>query len=77
MAEKFGFRVQFIKPDEPDEVGGWWVGLPHQCDSWDVAGTEYNALGMSTAADELQRFIDEATEALQALQQGREFGEPI
>lgn len=47
--------------------GTWYVDLPHQCDTWDIAcGEQMDAL------HELNAFIAEAIAARDALASGRE-----
>jgi hypothetical protein len=58
---------------EKTEDGGWRVSLPHQCDRWDIAGDEFRGVPLEDARDELRKFILDATDALQALSQMKEF----
>lgn len=51
---------------------GWRVFLPHQCDEWMVSGS-YHGVPHGVAVAALERFIAEASEALEALRQEREF----
>jgi hypothetical protein len=53
----------------------WKVCLPHQCDEWDIVGGYNEGLPQAEAAAELERFIAEAHQALEALRAGQEFGE--
>lgn len=73
MSKSFGFTV------EPEsiwtwdaagyrEVGsGWRVRLPHQCDSWDIAGESQAGVPHAEAVAALERFIAEAQIALTEL----------
>jgi hypothetical protein len=65
-AEPFGF---FVEPRlTEDGTEGWEVGLPHQCDSWMIVGDGYNKFAThDEAVAELERFITEATAALDTL----------
>lgn len=87
MSEAFGFTVRrFTETDDDDfnpvplETPLWSVTLPHQCDTWDIAGEGAldrhvdDAVPHSEAVAELERFVAEAQEALTALREGREFG---
>ena len=56
------------------------VWLPHQCDKWEIAGDSESGraewwVTQSEALAELDRFIDEATEAREALAKGAEYGD--
>lgn len=75
MSAPFGFKVQYHSADPWDEESkpGWSVSLPHQCDAWDVAGSEYEPMPGVEAVAELERFIVEAQEALIALRAGKPF----
>lgn len=76
---KRGFRFD---PDAKKAVphpGMWAVFLPHQCESWDIAGEgdEYNHLCVvgvphAEAVAALELFIAEAQQALEALKAERE-----
>lgn len=72
----FGFTV---KRTEAHAFGsehfaaGWSVSLPHQCDSWDIAGDDgYVGVPQEEAVAELESFIAEAQTALAALREHRE-----
>lgn len=81
MAEiKFGFTVEHSRDfnDDGDRVVAdtttWRVYLPHQCDDWDIAGGRWE--GGESRADavaELEAFIAEAQQALEALKGEQEF----
>lgn len=59
----FGFRV--LVDDE-----GYYVTLPHQCDAWSIASRdEFTPATRQDAIARLMEFIDEASEALTALEQ--------
>lgn len=84
----FGFRVKLhvkTKRASGYEKEGWEVSLPHQCDEWIIAGPRltptgrplgqrYEATPHDEVIAELENFIREATQALEALREGREFG---
>lgn len=56
--------------DPPVQQGeGWAVSLPHQCDSWDIAGVDtYSSMyTREEAAAEMEKFIAEAQVALEVL----------
>jgi hypothetical protein len=66
-------------PSVPDfrvrrEQSGWRVSLPHQCDSWDIAGDEYSSVDTAEAVTELERFLADGQAALAALKAGQEYG---
>lgn len=83
----FGFRVEAVTSGwEDDEMEfvtypepRWHVHLPHQCDSWDIAGGYSEPVDHTAAVALLASFIAEASSALAALLDGREFddGEPV
>lgn len=75
MSEKFGFTVRRAKDYHTKEPAGWNVTLPHQCDSWQIAGDWGNGDEHGKAIAELERFLAEGAEALAALKAGREFGD--
>ena len=52
----------------------WFVGLPHQCDSWEIAGGNYEDATWKEAVADTELFIAEAQMALQALIERREHG---
>ncbi len=74
--EPFGFMVKRVPVYDPgvhppnrDAPNGWAVGLPHQCDCWDIAGEDgVSDFGYGVphadAVAELERFIAEAQRAL-------------
>jgi hypothetical protein len=63
--ETFDFRV---KRAESETNPGWCVSLPHQCDSWDIAGEDgYYGVEHAEAVTRLERFIAEAQSVLTAL----------
>lgn len=84
--ERFGFEVKRTPVKKRRggrlvEAGeGWAVFLPHQCDTWDIAGAGEGAdpfgrgVPLDEACAQLESFIAEATDALEALRQAREFG---
>lgn len=81
---KFGFTVkrapikEWYDSEKPLQVvgDGWRVYLPHQCEEWDIHHPyNYDAVLHGDAVAALERFIAEASEALEALRQGREFGD--
>lgn len=55
---------------------GWCVSLPHQCQEWDIAGTDYDGVPHEQAIAELEAFIAQAVEALAALREQRELNDP-
>lgn len=78
MKKPFGFEVIEITEPIYDESGKWIgskptgtysVVLPHQCDSWEIVGDYSTGLNKEEAIAELQRFIDEATDALEELKE--------
>jgi hypothetical protein len=66
----FGFTVRHDDAEPPS----WTVGLPHQCDEWLIAGSEWGdrSVSQADAVAELERFIAEAQHALDELRGGRE-----
>ncbi len=75
MSESFGFKVRHIAEDGDtfEPVDQWEVKLPHQCDSWLIAGVKYGpGLPHDEAVAEVRRFIAEAESALAALIERRE-----
>ena len=88
---KFGFTVEPVGhryERAPAEEGGklqrlaadppyWAVYLPHQTDQWGIAGYgRGQGRPHAEAVAQLERFIAEAQQALAALREGREFGDP-
>lgn len=73
MSNEFNFKVKFHKqnPDNRIWESGWSVYLPHQCDSWDIAGSNWTPATKDEAVKGLETFISEAQEALAALKEGR------
>lgn len=70
MTETFGFKVTRFR-------GTWTVSLPHQCDSWSITGEDgYHGVPQPDAVNALERFIAEATEALEHLRLGESFNSP-
>lgn len=65
---EFGFRVA------RRQGTGWHVFLPHQCQTWDIAGDESCGDETRVALERLGCFIKEAEAACRALAEGREFG---
>ena len=57
----FGFEVGTW-----DSGNDWYVQLPHQCDSWDIASYATR----EEAADELEKFLAEGRAALELLRNG-------
>jgi hypothetical protein len=79
----FGFTVEVIRKRYDPAIGDWcqldppeWrVYLPHQCQTWDVAGDDSDyGDPQEVAVAELERFIAEAQQALVALRAGQEVG---
>jgi len=66
----FGFEVQQVPDGDPSDPPVWAVDLPHQCDSWSI--TEWG-VSHAAAVAELERFVAEATDALTALREHREY----
>lgn len=58
----FNFQVKRADPDWGR--AGWIVRLPHQCDSWDIAGDDSDGVPHAQAVMELEAFIAEAQAAL-------------
>lgn len=81
----FGFIVErsplagddYTWDDDGNRVSanpGWRVRLPHQCESWVIAGEEYgDGVPHADAIAELERFITEANRALAALRAEKPF----
>lgn len=75
----FGFRVE---KDDRDDFGEklatpvWKVSLPHKCDRWRIDNDTMYLEGsfQEEAVEELETFIKQAQEALEALKRGEEFG---
>lgn len=71
MSKSFGFTVE----PEPiwgadgyaQDVTGWRVYLPHQCDAWDITGESFAGAPLVDAVADLERFIAEAQIALAQL----------
>lgn len=57
---KFGFNVEKINEK-------WRVYLPHQCDEWDIATDDWDGVDHEEAVANLEVFIEEAKQALEAL----------
>ena len=72
----FGFRSEFHSPDYDGDDEGWKVTLPHQCDEWAItAASCYDSpVPIAVAVARVESFIAEATECLDALRRGEEFG---
>lgn len=70
--ETFGFKVECPADDDGNTADNWSVRLPHQCDAWDIAGSYWHPVPHAEAVAELERFITEATAALEALRERRE-----
>jgi hypothetical protein len=57
------------------------VWLPHQCDKWEITGGDAESgradayASRADAIAEFERFVDEATEALEALRKGATYGD--
>lgn len=71
----FNLIVQYEDADDWSPAG-WRVYLPHQCDTWDIAGEFAEPVPVEVAVAELERFILEAQEALAALRRGENYGDP-
>ncbi len=77
MTMPFGFTVRKVEPGE-HRTERWAVGLPHQCDAWDIAGemanygTPHDGVPHAEAVAELERFLTEGAAALEALRAQRE-----
>jgi hypothetical protein len=73
---QFDFVVRhYDASDRHGRSEGWVVYLPHQCDSWDIAGEDgWTTVPHEQAIAELERFIAEAQQALEALRAGRQYG---
>ncbi len=77
----FGFTVERgddwyeAEPEEQRVPDTWRVFLPHSCDAWAIAGENYDAPpSHAEAVTALRQFIDEATEALQHLEDRETYG---
>ncbi len=62
----FGWMAQDDSP-QPPKVDRWIVSLPHQCDSWEIAGRYGSGADHAEAVAALQEFIEQARAALLAL----------
>jgi hypothetical protein len=76
----FGFVVIRVQEKNPNtneyEKGDMWrVCLPHQCDSWMIAGEQWDGVSHDEAVQQLKGFIAEAEAALKALENKQEQGE--
>ena len=81
---KRGFRFDPADKKSVPHPGMWAVFLPHQCESWDIAGEgdEHNPLCVvgvphAEAVAALEQFIAEAQAALEALKAEREVEEGL
>ena len=59
---------------QPPKKERWIVSLPHQCDSWEIAGEYGYGAEHDTAVAELEEFIMQARAALVALRVKQEMG---
>jgi hypothetical protein len=66
--------MRYVK--HPLDPPHWAISLPHQCERWDIAGGYGEGLPQAEALAELERFMAEAQQALAALREGQEFGDP-
>lgn len=53
---------------------GWRVYLPHQCNTWDIAGEYRDGDDYEVALARMEKFIEQATVARDALKQRRATG---
>lgn len=65
-------RYEFTAGHDDDRDGygsGYIVTLPHQCDDWQITGTDryLELVDKDTAVKQLEEFIAEAVEALDAI----------
>jgi hypothetical protein len=58
----------------PPREDHWLVGLPHQCDSWMIASDSYDYTSHEDAVAKLKQFIQEAQDALAALERRETIG---
>lgn len=71
--DRFQFTVEMGEDDEGNQdPQSWLVSLPHQCDSWMIAGEAGGGVSLQDAEDALMLFIKMAGQALDALREGRE-----
>jgi hypothetical protein len=72
--EPFGFKVRHVEQGAwlNSDPEGWMVGLPHQCDTWDIHPGGYSPSPQAEALAALDRFIAEAQAAREALAPARE-----
>lgn len=75
MTEPFGFKIRYSAETAYDPIAGWRVYLPHQCDSWDIAGEYWAPVPREDAIAELERFIAEAQATLAELRTAPEIPE--
>jgi hypothetical protein len=71
MSKPFGFAVEpepiWGSDGYAQDVTGWRVYLPHQCDAWDIAGEMSAGAPHAEAVAALELFIAEAQVALAQL----------
>lgn len=81
----FGFYVERERvwkddysdfPGVPVEPPRWYVGLPHQCDSWEIVGDYPAGAPTEEAIELLTAFITEAQQALETLKANQETKPP-
>lgn len=65
--EKPGFAFQDVTPDVK-------VALPHQCDSWEIAGGDLDPTSVDQAITDLLEFITQANLTLVELRRLRDSG---
>lgn len=79
-ADPFGIYVrqdgewvdgQWIPTRDSDR---WFVAMPHQCDAWEITGSYYDPEEHGQAVAELEKFVAEATRALEALKARQPYG---
>lgn len=61
--------------DDTDQPEGWRVYLPHQCDTWDIAGGYGSPSTAGQAIEDLEAFAADVQAALAALRSGQTYGE--
>lgn len=83
MRVPFGFMAHREIDDTSDEpwrnveVPGsdrWCVYLPHQCDTWEIAGDRHVTVSHDEAVAGLERFIEEARDCLDHLKDRESYG---
>lgn len=69
----FGWMADPDRP-RPPLADSWDVYLPHQCDAWQITEETNGGVDYAVAVAALEKFIDQAQQALYALLERRESG---